>query len=207
MPSDEPDHVGRDVVRERRPQVEHVVGDRQAAERDRHADAVEHEEQRDLAAGAGALALGPGPVPVAEVGDDRRDGDRDRLGRQRLVLQHAGIAGVAQQVEQPDVDDEPDRADHAELGCLADEASSRSSTDGLLGGRTAVAGAGGVTPGRPAYGPDRDRERRPCPTRPFGRPTDESLDPGHATFQDASLVCAPWKLPSSASSEPASSPG
>ena len=45
-------------------------------------------------------------------------------------------------------------------------------------------------PGRPAYGPDRDRERRPCPTRPFGRPTDESLDPGTPRSGRLASVCA-----------------
>ena len=84
-PEAQPDDVGRDVVGQPAGEVQQVVGDRQAAQRDHQADAVEQEEQGVLPAYRGAAAPPERPVPVADVGDRRRHHRRERLGGQRLV--------------------------------------------------------------------------------------------------------------------------
>src|SRR5690606_18472378 len=79
---------------------------------------VDHDERGELAAARGRASRGEGPVPVAHPGDERRDRDRQDLGREGLVPEDLARA-EAQQVEQPEVDDVGDRADGPELRELA----------------------------------------------------------------------------------------
>ena len=98
------------------------MGDEQAHQRDGQPDRVEHEEQRVLTPEVGALPVSPRPVAVPEVRHERRQCHRQRLGRERLVVQRTLATRVPQQVERADVDDVADPPDHAELHQLVREA-------------------------------------------------------------------------------------
>ena len=74
-----------------RHEADHSLGDEQPYH-------VEHEEEHGLALQRLVLPVLERPEPGAEVGEDRGEGDRDRLGRQRLdvvlAVQHGRAAKV-----------------------------------------------------------------------------------------------------------------
>ena len=116
------DHVGRDVVSEWAGEAERVVAEPEAAERDAHRDAVEHDEKHVFAGdGVSSAAVTEGPKAVADVGDSGGNDDADDLGGQRFVIEWTSAPSKKQNIEQTDVNDECDQADDAKLGNLSEQ--------------------------------------------------------------------------------------
>ena len=67
------DHVGRDVVRDRVVETEHVTADRQAADRDQHGEQVDHDERDEPAVRGHRRPVPERPVPAAVEADHHAD--------------------------------------------------------------------------------------------------------------------------------------
>ena len=120
-PESEADDIRTDVVCEWGVELEHVMAEPQAANRDEECNPVEYEEQQVLAAHVGAAPVAEGPVAVAEVGNGGGDGDAHDLRGDWPVVEGAFAACKAEQVKGADVDDEGDESDDPELCEFADD--------------------------------------------------------------------------------------
>ena len=117
------DDIGTEVVGEGTGEAEYVVTDVETGDRYGHANAVEQEEHRELAAHVRAPAMAESPVAIAEVGDNGRNTDADNLGADRPIEHRALTTGESQVVEQANVDNEGGQTNKPELGHLAVESS------------------------------------------------------------------------------------
>ena len=97
----------------------------EAANGECHGDAIEQEEQGQLALDACAAAVLETPVAVAEVGSDSCDNDADDFCGERLVIHRALAPGKAQDVEEADVDDESKKPNGPELREFSDKYAQR----------------------------------------------------------------------------------
>ncbi len=117
------DDIGTEVVGQCTGEAQHVVTDVETCDRYGHANAVEQEEHRKLAAHVRAPAMAESPVAIAEVGDNSRNADADNLGADRPIEHRSLPTGKSQVVEQANVDNEGGQANEPKLGHLTVEGS------------------------------------------------------------------------------------
>src|ERR1022692_198501 len=96
-------------------QAKGVVAEPEHGVLDQQADAVQDEEHHPFARRARTSPVAEAPVPVAEEGDDRRHGRRDRDGGQRAEPERM------QRDEDEVGNTDPDQAHDQELGTLVEQ--------------------------------------------------------------------------------------